>query len=67
MPSDAATRHGRPLALVSYVAIVERPIPGRDFIVRGTAQRAPCKAGFSGQSSRRTTQGVSRTGVDAAS
>lgn len=32
----------------------------------GTAQRASCKAGFSWQPLRRTTQGVSRTGDDVA-
>lgn len=38
--------HGRPRAVVSYGATAERPIPGRAFIICGTAQRAPCRTAF---------------------
>lgn len=57
-----AVRHGRRHDEVSCCFVGCPPIPGRNFIMRGTAQRAPCKAGFSWQLSRRTAQDVSRSG-----
>lgn len=62
-----AVRHGRRHDEVSYCLVGCPPIPVRDFIVRGTAQRASCKAGFLWQSLRRTARDVSRSDVHVAS